>query len=174
MGDAYGSGGGGPIFTAKSAHTQFLFSDLAPEPGYYSQCVLKDCGAFWLAHLAGQTGNVPGIPGEPVIYGGIGPQTTQALKNIAAILKDAGGSITDVSKYRVILKDTEPLGISLTNAREAFGKAYAEFLAKYGISKENGNLPARTLFWAVEVPLEAPNEDTLIEIEVDPVVIRKS
>ena len=152
----------------------FLLTDKAPIPGAYSQAVTVDVGNSTLIFLAGQTGNIPGVGDEPVIEGGIGPQTTQILKNIAAVIEAAGGSIEDIVELKVFLKDSEGEGEiksqSRTLARKTFNSAYVNFFAENGRSKELGNLPARTMVWVSEVPLEFPTEDTLIEITATAVI----
>ncbi len=140
----------------------------APKPGFYSQAVSIDPKDCTLVFLAGQTGNVPRIKNEPVIEGGLGPQTTQTLKNIVAVVEEAGGNINDIVELKVFLKDSEEGGENKdqarTVARKTFGTAYTEFFTKHGISKKNNNLPARTMVWVSEVPLEYPTENTLVEI----------
>lgn len=149
----------------------------APEPGFYSQAVTVDVGKHTLVFLAGQTGNIPGVKDEPVISGGLGPQTTQILKNIVAVVKAAGGNIDNIVELKVFLKDSEGSGKTQqearTAARKTFGAAYTEFFTKHGLSKEAGNLPARTMVWVAEVPLEFPAEDTLVEITAFAVIPKK-
>ncbi len=139
----------------------------APAPGYYSQAVIapKDHD---IVFLAGQTGNIPGIEGEPVVEGGVGPQTTQALKNIAAVIEAAGGTIFNIVKITVYLKDSQlPYGNLRENARkqsrEEFALAYKEYFQHY-LDAGVMCLPARTLIWVSEIPLEYPTENTLVEL----------
>ena len=141
----------------------------APGPGFYSQAVIAHLGSYKLTFLAGQTGNDPNLPGEPVVEGGVGPQTTQALKNILAVIEAAGGQIWHIAEINVFLKDYEPKifmpyepytrrrTIFREMARQAFAKAYEEFFRTRGRSSEAGNLPARTLVWVSEIPLESEN-----------------
>jgi len=63
-----------------------IFTNQAPTPGAYSQGVLVDPKTHEILFLAGQTGNDKNLEGEPVVGGGVGPQTTQCLRNIATIL----------------------------------------------------------------------------------------
>jgi 2-iminobutanoate/2-iminopropanoate deaminase len=80
-----------------------------------------------------------------LVEGGITEQTQQVLKNIAAILKEAGYEFSDVIKTTCILSD-------INN--------YAAMNAVYGsIFKERS--PARAAFAASGLPLGA-----LVEIEV--------
>jgi enamine deaminase RidA (YjgF/YER057c/UK114 family) len=149
----------------------------APEPGFYSQAVLIDLEKYNLLLLAGQTGNVPGVLDEPVIEGGLYPQTTQALKNILSVVKASGGTIKSIAEIKVFLKDSEETGdakyFARTEARKTFGAAYADFFSKHGVSKETKNLPARTLVWVSEVPLEYPVEDTLVELTATAAIPKK-
>jgi enamine deaminase RidA (YjgF/YER057c/UK114 family) len=147
---------------------KYISTDKAPTPGSYSQAVCVDSEYYRFVFLAGQTGNLPGVAGEPVIEGGVGPQTTQTLKNILAIVVAAGGHSHDIVELKVFLKDSvmddhfKPA--QREKARLAFNDAYVKFFAEHERSSEEKNLPARTLVWVAEVPLEYPNEDTLVEI----------
>jgi len=148
---------------------QFIFTDKAPKPGCYSQAVSEKIGDSIVVFLSGQTGNVPGVEGEPVIEGGVGPQTTQALKNIVAVVEEAGGNVHHIIELKVFLKDSNAGMQSIRQqerggARKAFGEAYERFFADRGRWKGHGNFPARTMHWVPEVPLEYPEEDTLVEI----------
>ncbi len=156
----------------------YIFTPDAPEPGAYSQAILVDMDSYGELIMAGQTGNIPGVEGEPVITGGIGPQTTQILQNILAIIKAAGGNVNHILKLEVALKD--PATLNMTNVekgkirgrqRVEFNNAYRKFFASHGRSIENKNMPARVLTWVVEVPLEWPTEDTQIEINPTKVII---
>lgn len=134
----------------------------APTPGLYNQGILVDGNHFLF--ISGQTGNIPNIKGEPVIEGGIGPQTTQALENILAIVRRAWGEPAE--KYLValdvFLKDPGTPA-ARTIQRKLFNAAYKEFFEERGITKDK--LPARCMVWVSEVPLESPLEDTLVEIK---------
>jgi enamine deaminase RidA (YjgF/YER057c/UK114 family) len=109
-----------------------------------------------LLFLAGQTGNVPDGKDEPVVAGGIGPQTKQALENLLAVVERCHGGCYSFVSMDVFLKD----GPDRTGDREAFNAAYKKFFADHGVS----DLPARMMVWVAEVPLESPKEDTLVEI----------
>jgi 2-iminobutanoate/2-iminopropanoate deaminase len=52
--------------------------------------------------VAGQLGTVPGTM---TVSGGVGAQTTQALRNIEAILAECGCAFADVAKVNVYLTD---------------------------------------------------------------------
>jgi 2-iminobutanoate/2-iminopropanoate deaminase len=52
--------------------------------------------------VAGQLGTVPGTM---TVSGGVGAQTTQALRNIEAILAECGCTFADVAKVNVYLTD---------------------------------------------------------------------
>jgi 2-iminobutanoate/2-iminopropanoate deaminase len=56
-----------------------------------------------LLFVSGQIGNVPGK--EELVSGGIGPEATQALENIKAILERHGSSMEAVVKCTVFLAD---------------------------------------------------------------------
>jgi 2-iminobutanoate/2-iminopropanoate deaminase len=111
----------------------------APEAiGPYSQAV--EVGKT--LYISGQ------IPLDPVtmkvVEGGIQEQTTQVLKNIRAILNEAGYSLSDVVKSTCLLSDTA----NFKAMNEIYGKYYFD------------NAPARVTFAVKELPL-----GVLIEIE---------
>ena len=88
------------------------------------------------------------IPLDPqtmkVVDGGIEEQTEQVLKNIGAILKEAGYNYTDVVKSTCLLSDMA----NFKAMNEVYGKFYPE------------NAPARAAFAVKDLPL-----GVLIEIE---------
>jgi len=106
--------------------------------GPYSQAV--EVGGT--LYISGQ------IPLDPatmkVVDGGIQEQTTQVLKNIGAILNEAGYDYTDVVKSTCLLSDM------------ANFKAMNEIYAKY----YSDSPPARAAFAVKELPL-----GVLVEIE---------
>jgi 2-iminobutanoate/2-iminopropanoate deaminase len=111
----------------------------APEAiGPYSQAV--EVGKT--LYISGQ------IPLDPVtmkvVEGGIQEQTNQVLKNIGAILNEAGYEFNDVVKSTCLLSDMA----NFKAMNEIYGKYYSE------------NAPARATFAVKELPL-----GVLIEIE---------
>jgi len=106
--------------------------------GPYSQAVEVN-GTLYIS------GQVPLVPNTmQIVDGGIQEQTRQVLKNIEAILKEAGYSFSDVVKSTCLLSD-------MANFK-AMNEVYAEFY------KENP--PARAAFAVKELPL-----GVMIEIE---------
>ena len=59
-------------------------------------------------YVAGQIGADPATGG--LVAGGIGPETEQAIANVAAILRTAGCSLSDVVKVSVFLIDIADFG----------------------------------------------------------------
>ncbi len=91
------------------------------------------------------SGQVPIVPETgKVIDGGITEQTEQVMKNIAAILAEAGYSFNDVVKSTVLLSDIN----NFSAMNEVYGKYYAE------------NPPARAAYEVANLPL-----GVLVEIE---------
>jgi 2-iminobutanoate/2-iminopropanoate deaminase len=73
-------------------------TDQAPPPGGpYSQSVR--IGGIVAA--AGQVGSTP----DGTVLDGVGPQTRQALANVAAVLEASGAGLDDVLTVRVFLTD---------------------------------------------------------------------
>lgn len=106
-------------------------------------------GPYSQAVEVGSTLYVSGqIPLDPktmkVVEGGIKEQTEQVLKNISAILNEAGYSFTDVVKSTCLLSDMN----NFKEMNEIYSKFYTE------------NPPARAAFAVKELPL-----GVLIEIE---------
>lgn len=76
--------------------------------------------------------------------GGVGPQTAQAVANIAELLEAEGASLADVVKTTVLLADIDDYGV----VNEAYVAAFGE------------HRPARSAFATGGLPLGA-----LVEIE---------
>ena len=79
-----------------------------------------------------------------IAEGGIAEQTEQVMKNIAAILKEAGYTFANVIKSTCLLSDMEHFAAM----NEVYGKYYAE------------NPPARAAFAVKGLPL-----GVMVEIE---------
>lgn len=106
--------------------------------GPYSQAVEVN-GTLYIA------GQIPLDPQSmKIVEGGIQEQTEQVLKNIGAILKEAGYEYSDVVKSTCFLSD-------IANFK-AMNEVYANFYSE--------NPPARSAFAVRELPM-----GVLIEIE---------
>lgn len=106
--------------------------------GPYSQAI--DTGAFVFA-----SGQIPIDPATGNIPEGIQAQTTQALKNVCAILDAAGLSVDNVVKTTVFLSDMANFG----PMNEIYGKVFTE------------PYPARSAVAVRELP-----KGVLVEVEV--------
>ena len=109
----------------------------------------KSIGPYSQAVLAGNTLYISGqLPVDPktgsFVPGDVKEQTEQVLKNIGAILKEAGFSFGDVVKSTCLLNDIN----NFADINEVYGKYYSK------------NPPARAAYEVVNLPLGA-----LIEIE---------
>lgn len=116
-----------------------ISTERAPKAiGPYSQAVEANGFLF----ISGQ------IPIDPatgkIVEGGITEQTEQVMKNIGAILTEAGYSFKDVIKSTCLLSDME--NFAAMNA--VYGKYYSE------------NPPARAAYGVVKLPL-----GVLVEVE---------
>jgi len=106
--------------------------------GPYSQAVEVN-GTLYIS------GQVPLVPETmKVIEGGIKEQTQQVMKNIKAILDEAGYSFEDVVKSTCLLSDMA----NFKAMNEVYGECYKE------------NPPARAAFAVKELPLSV-----MVEIE---------
>jgi 2-iminobutanoate/2-iminopropanoate deaminase len=106
--------------------------------GPYSQAVEKN----GILYISGQ------IPVDPatgeVVEGGITEQTMQVMRNIGAILKEAGYDFSDVVKSTCLLTDMD----NFKAMNEVYALSYPE------------NPPARAAYGVVRLPL-----GVLVEIE---------
>lgn len=106
--------------------------------GPYSQAIEANGMLF----ISGQ------IPIDPstgqIVEGGIKEQTEQVMKNIGAILKEAGYAFSDVVKSTCLLSDMN----NFVPMNEVYGSYYSE------------NPPARAAYGVVKLPL-----GVLVEIE---------
>ncbi len=106
--------------------------------GSYSQAIETN-GTLYIS------GQVPINPTTgAVVEGGIKEQTEQVMKNIGAILSEAGYSFSDVVKSTCLLSDMA----NFKAMNEVYGSIYPE------------NPPARAAFAVKELPLSV-----MIEIE---------
>lgn len=115
-----------------------ISTNLAPSAiGPYSQAIQADGGAI---NVSGQ------IPIDPItgVFAGesIEEQTAQCLKNIAAILAEAGTSMADVVETTVMLTDMEEFA--------AMNEVYADFFSE--------PFPARAAFQVAALPKGAKIE----------------
>ena len=91
------------------------------------------------------SGQLPIVPETGELHGGdIGEQTAQSMRNIAAILQEAGCTLKDVVKTTIFLKDLSDF--AQVNA------AYAAFFPE--------NAPARACVQVAKLP-----KDARVEIE---------
>ena len=117
---------------------KIIYTPNAPQAiGPYSQAVEIN-GTLYIS------GQVPVNPETGKIPGGIEAQTEQVMKNIGAILKEAGYSFEHVVKSTCLLSDMA----NFKAMNEIYGAYYKE------------NPPARAAYGVVQLPLGA-----LIEIE---------
>lgn len=116
-----------------------IYTDKAPRPiGPYSQAICID---GWL-YISGQ------IPIDPltgdIIEGDLKTKTKRVLENIRAIIESAGGSLGDVVKVTVYLRDI--------NLFRDFNQVYSDYFVD--------NFPARSVVEVSNLPRNA-------DIEID-------
>lgn len=119
---------------------EFVQTDQAPIPGgHYSQAVVVN----GLAFISGQ------LPIHPQTgeknTGPIEGQTLQALENVLAITKAAGGSRTSIIKVNVYVSD-----MSLW---ERVNQVYADFFGKHKPAR--AVIPSRELHHGFKIEIEA-------------------
>ena len=96
-----------------------------------------------LVFVAGQVGLDPET--NQVVEGGIEAQTEQAMKNVSAVLEEAGSSLSNVLKTSIFLVDFDDF--------TAMNEVYARFVGP--------DFPARATVEIAGLPMGA-----LVEIEV--------
>ncbi|XP_062583741.1 2-iminobutanoate/2-iminopropanoate deaminase-like [Saccostrea cucullata] len=109
--------------------------------GPYSQAVLVEHTLY----VSGQIGmNLSGN----IVPGGVVPETEQALKNMQAILEEAGTNMNNVVKATVLLDDINNFG--------AVNEVYSKFFQK--------SFPARAAYQVAALPKGAKVEIEAIAI----------
>lgn len=119
---------------------QVIHTDNAPKAiGPYSQAVKA-------GNILFVSGQVPFVPETmEIVEGDVKAQTAQSLKNIQAILAEAGLNFSHVVKSTVFIKDM--------NEFDQINEVYAEFFGE--------NKPARACVEVARLP-----KDVKVEIEV--------
>lgn len=106
--------------------------------GPYSQAVEASGTTLYVS------GQLPVDPSDGSMPATVERQTEQALRNVEAILREAGYTLQDVVKSTVLLADMNDFG--------AMNAAYARFYTK--------DMPARVCYEVGRLP-----KDALVEIE---------
>jgi 2-iminobutanoate/2-iminopropanoate deaminase len=84
---------------------KFIHTEKAPEPaGHYSQAVVYG----GVVYVAGMLGHDPEDPDADL--GGPAEQARQALKNVAAVLEEAGSGLDHVVRMTIYVSDVEHWG----------------------------------------------------------------
>ncbi|MCM1178441.1 MAG: RidA family protein [Clostridium sp.] len=122
---------------------KIIATENAPKAvGPYSQAVEVN-GTLYVS------GQIPVVPADGSIPGTIEEQTHQSLKNIGAILSEAGLSYGNIVKTTVLLDD-------IANFK-AMNEVYAEYFT--------GDKPARACYQVAALPLG-------VKVEIEAVAVR--
>lgn len=111
--------------------------------GPYSQAIEVN-GTLYVS------GQIPVNPADGTVPESIEDQSRQALKNVGAILAEAGMSYSDVVKTTVLLNDIADFS--------AMNSVYAEFFTE--------DKPARACFQVAALPMG-------VKVEIEAVAVRK-
>ncbi|RSL61695.1 hypothetical protein BHE90_002195 [Fusarium euwallaceae] len=124
-----------------SSQKEAVYTEAAPAPLPQFSQAIKHNGLVFCS------GNIGAIPGKKLelVEGTVKDRTRQALKNIEAVLKEAGSSLQNVVKVNIFI--TKMADFALVN------EAYDEFFTE-------APKPARTCVAVFELPL-----GTDVEIE---------
>ncbi|MDO5010679.1 MAG: RidA family protein [Intestinibacter bartlettii] len=122
---------------------QVIHTDNAPAAiGPYSQAVKA-------GNLLFVSGQVPFVPETmEIVEGDVKAQTAQSLKNLQAILKEAGADFSNVVKTTVFIKDM--------NEFAQINEVYAEYFGE--------NKPARACVEVARLPRDVKVEIELIAV----------
>jgi 2-iminobutanoate/2-iminopropanoate deaminase len=93
---------------------RFVVPGLRPPSGAYVHAVVHD----GIVYCAGQVGIEPSTG---IVPDGVGPQTTQALSNLAAVLAAVGSDFDHVVKATVYVRDAGTFSEMDAAFAEAFG-----------------------------------------------------
>jgi len=116
-----------------------ILSQDAPTPiGPYSQAV----EAGGVIYCSGQVGLDPKT--TKLVEGGIEEQTEQALRNLEAVLKEAGSGLKSVLKTTVLLRDMA----DFQRMNGVYSRIFSE-------AKAESPMPARTTFGVAGLPMNA-------------------
>ena len=122
---------------------QIIATENAPKAvGPYSQAI----AANGILYISGQ---IPVVPADGSVPEGIADQTRQSLKNIGAILAEAGMDYDNVVKTTVLLDD-------IANFK-AMNDVYAEFFT--------GDKPARACYQVAALPMG-------VKVEIEAVAVK--
>lgn len=122
---------------------KIISSPNAPKAvGPYSQAVEAN-GTLYIS------GQLPVNPADGSVAETIEGQTTQCLKNIEAILTEAGYSVDDVVKSTVLLDDMGNFG--------AMNEVYAGFYKK--------DMPARVCYQVAKLPMG-------VKVEIETIAVK--
>src|SRR5512142_475751 len=123
---------------------QVIATNGAPKAiGPYSQAIRANGFIF----VSGQTPIDP--TNQQLISGSVGEQTERVLRNIEAILKQAGSSMAKIVRCGVFLKDMNDFG--------AMNEVYAKFFSS--------DPPARSTIQAARLPKDCQVEIDAIALE---------
>ena len=111
--------------------------------GPYSQAIEVN-GTVWVS------GQIPVNPADGSVPATIEAQSHQALKNVGAILAEAGLSYSDVVKTTVLLADIADF--------KAMNAVYAEYFTE--------KMPARACFQVAALPLG-------VKVEIEAIAVRQ-
>lgn len=122
---------------------KIIHTENAPKAvGPYSQAV-ETGGTLYVS------GQLPVVPADGSIPETITQQTEQCLKNIEAILKEAGYSFGNVVKSTVLLDDM--------NNFSAMNEVYARFYTK--------DMPARVCYQVAKLPMG-------VKVEIETIAVK--
>lgn len=119
---------------------EFILTPDAPSPGgHYSQGVVHN----GLVYVSGQL-SFDSQTGQPK-SGTIEEETQQALQNVAAIVRTAGGDIHTILKLTIYVADIEMWG--------SVNQVYAQFFGEHRPAR--AVIPVKELHYGLKIEIEA-------------------
>jgi 2-iminobutanoate/2-iminopropanoate deaminase len=113
----------------------------APQPrGHYSQAVRA-------GNLLFISGQLPLDAAGRLVEGTIGVQALQALKNVRAIVEEAGGAVSDLVQCTLYVSDIDQWA--------EVDRVYGEFLAGVSVLPARAVVPVKTLHHGAQIEVQA-------------------
>lgn len=113
---------------------QLINPSTLPEPRGFSHAVL--CSGGRVLFLAGQ--DASDSKGHIVAPGDVVKQYEQVLKNLQAVVQEAGGQMTDIVKLNIFVKDRHDYKKHLRELGKVHKKFFGNYFPAFALLEVNG------------------------------------